>query len=120
MVTSFSIEQAQTEIVQKFDIRTTLSLQLSNINHKMSRPTTILTVGLTMEAVHFITPDMDTVKLKKRLDDSMDTLKTVSNLYSDCFWIDHNAPPEAPNSVQNYKKLVDQGPPQGGKLATSQ
>lgn len=80
----------------------------------MSRQITVLIAGLTMEASKRLNPAMDTTKFGKALQSSMDTLKSVPGLHHEIFWLDPVAAEDAPISTSSLKKLISQGPPQGG------
>jgi hypothetical protein len=81
----------------------------------MSRQITVLIAGLTMEASKRMNPAMDTIKFGKALQSSMDTLHSVPGIYHKVFWLDPIAADDAEISTNSLKKLIRQGPPQGGQ-----
>lgn len=81
----------------------------------MSRRISLLITGLTMPATKRLNPNLDTAAFGKTLDTSIDGLKAIPGLYYQRFDLDHEAPAESPESVAAFKKVVKDGPPQGGE-----
>lgn len=85
-----------------------------SLSSKMPNPTTLLIIGLNMEATKRMSPELDTIKFGEGVEASMDSLNGVTNLLQVRFELDPILPGDAPESTQSLDKVINAGPPSGG------